>query len=295
MSHHEQVILKCENFQRTGSFKIRGATNAVLRHRAAHPQVKDFVTHSSGNHGQALALAAAASGCQAHIVIPDNAPASKVSAVTSYGGKVYFCRPTLEDREKTSKAILAETKNSVFIHPYDDEWIIAGQGTIGVELLEQTDGGIDAVVVPVGGGGLCSGVALAVKGLNPRVSVYAAEPLMADDTYQSFSSKKRVARHREGQPNTIADGLRTLNSDRTFEYILANVDGVLRASEDEIRRAMKLIYERCKLVIEPSAAVGVAVVLARPEVLSRHKRVAIVICGGNVDLQDIPNLIHSKL
>jgi threonine dehydratase len=179
---------------------------------------------------------------------------------------------------------------AVFVHPFDNPDVIAGQGTLGIEFMEQTNNELDAMIVPVGGGGLASGVALAVKHLKPEIAVFAAEPEGADDTYRSFQQGARVLSHREGLPNSIADGLLTINSDRTFRILKGTLHGVLRVSEDQIRHAMYLVYERCKLVIEPSAAVGVAAVLACPEALAPYKRVGIVICGGNVDISSISSL-----
>lgn len=289
-THHDVVVFKCENLQRTGSFKIRGATNAIMKQLENQPHTKDFVTHSSGNHGQAIALAAKLSNCNAHIVVPENAPKVKIDGIRGYDGQVVFCRPTLEDRIRTCETVLSAIESSFFIHPFDNDDVIAGQGTVGLELMEQTDNSLDAVVVPVGGGGLASGVAIAVKGMNPRTLVFAAEPEMADDTFRSFQLGKRVATHRPGLPNSIADGLLTLNSDRTFGILRSNLDGVLRVSETEIQKAMHIVLERCKIVIEPSAAVGVAAVLACPEALARCKRVGIILCGGNVDVAKISQL-----
>lgn len=290
MTHHEKVVLKCENLQRTGSFKIRGATNAVAAQLQRHPNTQGFVTHSSGNHGQALASAARAFHKPAHIVVPENAPKVKVNGIEGYGGNVVSCRPTLADRVATCEDVLAANNGCHFVHPFDDEDVIAGQGTLGIELMEQTLNELDAVVIPVGGGGLASGVALAVKTIKPSIAVFVAEPEGADDTYRSFAQGSLVKSHREGLPNTIADGLMTINSPRTFALLQKYVDGVLRVSEPEIQRAMYLVYERCKLVIEPSAAVGVGAVLACPELLAPYLRVGIVVCGGNVDVSRISAL-----
>ena len=284
LTSHQSVVFKCENLQQTGSFKVR---DAVAGDQLSNPHIRDFVTHSSGNHGQALALAAASAGCQAHVVVPRTAPKVKSDAVKGYGGVVQFCEPTLESRESTSRSLLASIPNSMFVHPFDDAWIIAGQGTIGLELMAQTNGELDAVVVPVGGGGLLSGVAVAVKGIKPNVLVIAAEPQGADDTARSFAAKSLVKSHRGGLPNTIADGLMTINSERTFAHILRYVDDVVAVSEEEIRAAMALIYARLKVVIEPSAAVGVAAVLRKPASLASAKRVGIVLCGGNVEIDKI--------
>lgn len=289
---HVAVFFKCENFQRTGSFKIRGATNTVLSLMASPTPTKVFVTHSSGNHGQALAKAATNAGAVAHVVVPKTAPKVKAAAIAGYGGVIHYCEPTLQARETTAAAVLAENPSSTFVHPYDNEMVIAGQGTVGLELMQQLkEEGIDAVVVPVGGGGLLSGVSIAVKGLNPKVKVFAAEPKGADDTFRSFTAKQRVTSHRDGLPCTMADGLLTLNSDRTFANIVRNVDGVIVVSEEEISAAFRLMYERAKIVIEPSAAVGVAAVLAKPKELAGCKKVVVVLCGGNVELDQFDKFL----
>jgi len=315
MTHHDVLWLKCENLQKTGSFKIRGATNAVAAQLERNPHITDFVTHSSGNHGQALAFAARSFGKRAHVICPDSAPAVKRHAMAAYGAHIVYCRATLEDRMRTCDEVMYSLNSShggykepgvsvatttstqirgesavgaVFVHPFDDDDVISGQGTVGLEILQQVDGGrVDAVVVPVGGGGLASGVAIAIKQSRPDIAVFLAEPEGADDTYRSFHQGTRVLSQREGLPKSIADGLLTLNSDKTFGYIKKYCDGVLRVSEVEIKKAMYLVYERCKVVIEPSAAVGVGAVLACPEPLAPFKRVAVVMCGGNVDVANI--------
>jgi threonine dehydratase len=301
LTHHTLVCFKCENLQKTGSFKIRGATNAVaceVERRAKETDSEEerrrpplqFLTHSSGNHGQALAFAAKSHGYVAHVVVPDTAPGVKIRAMEHYGANVVFCRPTLADRMRTCDEVGQAHPGAVFVHPFDNPDVIAGQGTLGIEFMEQTNNELDAIIVPVGGGGLASGVAMAVKHLKPEIAVFAAEPEGADDTYRSFQQGARVLSHREGLPKSIADGLLTINSDRTFRMLKGTLHGVLRVSEDQIRHAMYLVYERCKLVIEPSAAVGVAAVLACPEALAPYKRVGIVICGGNVDISSISSL-----
>ena len=291
--HSGGVYFKCENFQKTGSFKIRGATNAVMRACEETPQLRGFVTHSSGNHGQALAKAARDAHRRAVIVVPRNASKLKIAAMEHYGGEIVYCEPTQTAREAACRQILAE--NSPYfalIHPYDDPRIIAGQGTLGIELLQQSQAcPLDAVVVPVGGGGLLSGVATAIKGLFPSVAVFGAEPLNADDTSRSFMSGKLVASHRPGLPSTIADGLLTLNSTLTFGIIQKNVDGIIVVTEEQIKRAMAVMLERTKMVVEPSSAVGVAAVLyAGSAQLSQHKRIAVILCGGNVATESISEL-----
>lgn len=292
MTHHEKIWFKCENTQKTGSFKIRGATNAIAAQLERDPTTTDFVTHSSGNHGQALAYAARSFNKTAHVVCPETAPMVKRQAMAAYGARIVYCRPTLEDRIRACDDVLeaanssGSRKRAAFVHPFDNDDVISGQGTIGLEILRQAPDA-DAVVIPVGGGGLASGIAVAIKSSRPNVAVFLAEPEGADDTYRSFKQGTRVSAQRDGLPKTIADGLMTLNSDKTFALIKKHVDGVLRVSEVELQKAMYLVYERTKMVIEPSAAVGVGAVLACPELLSSYKRVVVVLCGGNVDISSI--------
>lgn len=275
------LFFKCENFQKVGAFKYRGATNAVqkLENESAKNGV---ITHSSGNHAQALALAAKVKGITAFIVMPENAPKTKIEAVKNYGGKITFCEPTLEAREKTAQNIISET-NAILIHPYDNTDIIAGQATAAKELLEEIPN-IDVVIAPVGGGGLLSGTALATKNISPKTLVYGAEPLLANDAQISFRSKTLVP---STYPNTIADGLRTSLSDLTLTILLNYVDDILTATEQSIIHAMKLIWERMKIIVEPSAAVPLGMILENLDFF-RNKNIGIILSGGNVDFDKLP-------
>ena len=277
------VFLKCEIFQRTGSFKARGATSAVQKLDDA-TAARGVVTHSSGNHAQALAWAARTRGIAAHVVMPTNAPAAKRAAVIGYGARVVDCEPTLEARERTAAAVVAETGGTL-IPPYDHPDVIAGQGTIALELAQDV-ADLDAVVVPVGGGGMISGITLALHELAPRVRVIGAEPLAADDAARSKAAGERLL---QTDPRTIADGLRTSLGTLTWPVVRDLVTRIVTPTEDEIVSAMRFVFERVKLVIEPSAAVGVAVVLG--EALREDpslRKVAVVLCGGNVDLDRLP-------
>lgn len=276
-----QVFLKCENLQKVGAFKFRGASNAVFSLSEAEA-AKGVTTHSSGNHAQALALAARMRGIPAYIVMPENAPAIKKAAVAGYGGKITLCEPTLEAREKTLEKVQQMT-GAVVIHPYNHEAVIAGQGTAALELLEQVPD-LDLILVPVGGGGLLSGTALAAKGVNPRLRVLAGEPEMADDAFRSLHAGKILP---SVQPRTIADGLLTSLGTLTFPIIRENVEQIVRVSEAGIIQAMRFIWERTKLIIEPSAAVPVAA-LWENGVKPRGKKVGIILSGGNLDLDHLP-------
>ena len=277
------LFLKCENLQRAGAFKFRGAYNAVacLSPEAAP---RGVVTHSSGNHGQALALAAKLRGIPAHIVMPAGSARVKVAAVEGYGGRVIECEPTLAARESTARRVLDET-GAAFVHPYEEPNVMAGQGTIALELLEQVPD-LEAVIAPVGGGGLMSGLAVALRGLAPHVRVFAAEPLGADDAARSMAAGERIP---QTGPKTIADGLRTSLGEPNWEIVRDHVERIFTVSEDEIVAAMRLAWERAKILIEPSAAVPLAAVLgdafrAEPGL----RRVAVVFSGGNADLDKLP-------
>jgi len=270
------LFFKCENFQRAGAFKFRGAWHAVSCLEEAVAR-RGVATHSSGNHAAALALAASLRGLPAHIVMPEDAPAVKKAAVREYGGRITFCAPTLAAREEALAAVVRST-GAVFIHPYDHPHVIAGQGTAALELLEEVPAP-DIVLAPVGGGGLLSGTALTVRALAPAARVVGAEPAGADDAARSFRAGKLIPSVR---PLTIADGLLTSLSERTFLIIRDHVDDILTAGEESIRRALQLIMQRMKIVVEPSAAVPLAVVLDHPEVF-RGKKVAIILSGGNLD------------
>ncbi len=277
------LFFKCENFQKVGAFKFRGACNAVgkLPEEAAG---RGVVTHSSGNHAQALALAAQLRGIPAYIVMPSNASPVKRRAVEGYGGRVIECAPTLEARESTAAAVLAETRG-ILIPPYNHPDVIAGQGTAALELLDQVPG-LDAVVTPVGGGGLMAGIALAVKGLNAAVRVFAAEPRGADDAARSKAGGRLIP---QTAPKTIADGLLTSLGDLTWPVLRDQVERVVTVGDEEIIAAMRLTWERAKLLIEPSAAVPVAAVLTDEfKALEGLRRVGVILSGGNVNLDALP-------
>ena len=276
-----RLFFKCENFQKVGAFKIRGAANAVLSlsERAAAAGV---ATHSSGNHAAALALAARLRGVPAYVVMPDTAPQVKKEAVAGYGAQITFCAPTLEAREAGLARVVADT-GAAFIPPYNDERIIAGQATAALELLADIPD-LDLILTPVGGGGLVSGTALTVRGLSSPSRVIAAEPKGADDAYRSFRAGRIIP---SVNPQTIADGLLTSLGDKTFAIIRDCVDDIVTVEEADIIRAMRLIWERMKIIVEPSAAVPLGALLSR-SVDVRGKRVAIILSGGNVDLARLP-------
>jgi threonine dehydratase len=276
-----EVSFKCENFQKVGAFKFRGATNAVLS-LSESDAAKGVATHSSGNHAQALALAAAGRSIPAYIVMPNNSPIVKSDAVREYGGKIIFCEPTLQAREDTLNKVVEET-GAVFIHPYNNYKVICGQGTATLEILEDM-GEIDCIIAPVGGGGLLSGTSLAAKSIAPNIKVYAAEPEGADDAYRSFKSGAIVP---SVNPKTIADGLLTSLGDKTFAIISKYTDDIFRVSEPAIIEAMKLIWQRMKIVVEPSASVTLAAILSNPEFF-KGKKVVCILSGGNVDFAKLP-------
>jgi len=275
-----RISFKCENLQRVGAFKFRGALNAISS-MPTEMLCKGVVTHSSGNHAQALALAAKIFNVDAYIVMPENAPTVKINAVREYGGKIIFCIPTLEARETATEKVISET-GSAFVHPYNDDRIIAGQATCALEFLNQLVDAPDIVVAPVGGGGLLSGTAISTKSFSSDIKVYGAEPEMADDAYRSFKSGEIIP---QTNPQTIADGLLTSLGDKTFEIIKSNVDDILLCSEDHIKQAMRLIFENLKMVVEPSGAVSLAVVLANLDKF-RNKNVGLIISGGNIDISE---------
>ena len=276
-----RLYFKCENLQKTGSFKIRGATNAILQLSAAEA-ARGVVTQSSGNHAAAVSRAAAARGVAAHIVMPKNAPVVKVKAVEGYGGVITFCEPTIEARDAASRRLLEET-GGVMVHPYNDRRVIAGQGTAAIELLEDVPD-LDMLLVPVSGGGLLSGNAVAATSLRPSVRVIGCEPANADDAYRSLKSKHI---EKNATTDTIADGLRAQLCDLTFGIIRERVEEIARVTEQEIVEAMRLLWERMKLVVEPSAAVALAPAIARG-IKADGKRVGVLISGGNVELSSLP-------
>jgi threonine dehydratase len=277
-----ELYFKCENFQKAGAFKFRGAFNAVLKLDNEHSRA-GVCTHSSGNHAQALALAAKMQNIKAYIVMPDNAPQVKVDAVRAYGGIITFCRPTLQAREETLLLVQQQT-GATFIHPYDNIDVIEGQSTCLYEILQQMDQTPDIVVCPVGGGGLLSGTLLAANAFTPATRVIAAEPLMASDAWQSLRQQQLIP---SVNPQTIADGLKTSLGTITWPIIRSYVHEILTASEENIIKAMYLVWERMKIVIEPSAAVALAIILEYPHIFE-NKRVVIIFTGGNVDLKKLP-------
>ena len=269
------LFFKCENFQKSGAFKMRGASNAMLSLSQSELQ-NGVATHSSGNHAGALALAANKLGAKAYIAMPTNAPKVKVDAVKGYGGNVTFCKPTLEDREKTLSEIVRKT-SAIFIHPYDDYRIITGQATCAKEIYEELSN-IDYLVTPVGGGGLLSGSILSTQYFSDQTKVIGAEPLGADDAFRSICDNKIYP---SVNPKTIADGLLTSLSEKTFEIIKVGVNQIFTVKEETIKKAMYLIWERMKILIEPSSATALAVVIENPEFFV-NKRVALVLSGGNI-------------
>ena len=276
-----RIGFKCENLQRVGAFKARGACNAVLS-LGEEAALNGVATHSSGNHGAALAMAAALRGIPAHIVMPDNAPAVKRDAVAAYGARIIDCESTLAAREAALEQLLQET-GAHPVHPYTDPRVIAGQGTVALEVLEQMPE-LEVLVVPVGGGGLLSGVALAVKALRPEVEVVAAEPAGADDAFRSFGLGELQP---QNNPQTIADGLRAGLGEINFSIIRRHVDTILTVEEASIVEAMRLQWTRLKTVVEPSGAVSFAALLEHPERFA-GRQVACVISGGNVDIDHLP-------
>uniref|UniRef100_UPI0032174AFC pyridoxal-phosphate dependent enzyme n=1 Tax=uncultured Draconibacterium sp. TaxID=1573823 RepID=UPI0032174AFC len=276
-----KLYFKCENFQKVGAFKFRGACNAVFSLTEDEAQ-KGVATHSSGNHAAALALAARMRAIAAHIVMPETSPEIKKKAVAGYGAKITFCKPTLQARQSTLSEVISTT-GATEIHPYNNFHVIAGQGTAAKELIED-NGQFDILLAPVGGGGLLSGTAIATKQLLPGCKVIAAEPAGADDAFRSFHSKKWVPSE---NPLTIADGLLTSLGERNFAIILDKVDDVVTVSEESIVAAMRMIWERMKIIIEPSSAVPLAAILEK-KVDVLDKKVGIILSGGNLDLGKLP-------
>ncbi|MBI1749455.1 MAG: pyridoxal-phosphate dependent enzyme [Acidobacteria bacterium] len=276
-----RLFFKCENLQKCGAFKIRGATNAMALLSEEEAR-RGVVTHSSGNHAAALSLAARGRGAAAWIVMPSNAPSIKKSAVEAYGGRITECEPTLAAREAAAREIIERT-GAVMIHPYNDARIIAGQGTAALEFLEQAPD-LEFILAPVSGGGLLSGTAIAAKGLRPQVRVIGCEPQNADDAHRSKASGRIEPME---HPDTIADGLRASLCEMTFSVIRERVDQIALVSEEEIVEAMRYVWERMKIVIEPSAAVAAAVAVFR-KVDWQGKKVGVILSGGNVDLAKLP-------
>ena len=276
-----QVFLKCENFQKGGSYKIRGATNAILQ-LSEEQRSRGVVTHSSGNFAQAVSLSAKNLGVSAYIVMPTNAPKAKKAGTVAYGGIVTECEPTIQARERESAKIQNEV-GVAFLHPSNQIEVIHGQGTASYELIHQEEN-FDYIVTPVGGGGLIAGTCLFMKEFSPNTKVIGAEPFEVDDAYRSLQSGQIETNE---TTNTIADGLRTNLGNHNFPIIKEHVDRIIRVTEEEIIAAMKLVWERMKIIIEPSSAVSVAAVLRETE-LFKGKKVGIIISGGNVDVADLP-------
>jgi threonine dehydratase len=275
------LFFKCENFQEAGAFKVRGACNAVFG--LTEDQAKNGVcTHSSGNHALSLSYAAGRRGIACNVVMPRTAPQAKKDAVIRYGGTITECEPSTTSREATFADVQARTGGE-FVHPYNDPRVIAGQATCSAELLEQTDG-LDAVVAPIGGGGMISGTCLTISSLAPDIKIYAAEPEQADDAYRSFKSGHIIA---DDAPVTIADGLKVPLKENTWHFVSRFVTDIHTASEQEIIDAMKITWKYLRIVMEPSCAVPLATILKNPDVF-KGKRVGVIVTGGNVDLDKLP-------
>lgn len=276
-----ELFFKCENFQKAGAFKVRGATNAVfgLSDEAAKAGV---CTHSSGNHALSLSYAAGRRGIPCNVVMPRTAPQAKKDAVKGYGGIITECEPSTTSREAVFADVQAATGGD-FVHPYNDPRVIAGQATCSRELMEQVEG-LDAVIAPIGGGGMVSGCCLTLSNIAPGVEIYAAEPEQADDAYRSFKAGHIIA---DDAPVTIADGLKVPLKERTWHFVSNHVTDILTASEDEIIEAMKLTWKRMKIVMEPSCAVPLATILKNKDIFA-GKRVGVIVTGGNVDLDTLP-------
>ena len=276
-----ELFFKCENLQKAGAFKARGAANAVFG-LSDEQAAKGVATHSSGNHGTCLAYAAGRRGIPCTVVMPRTAPQAKKDAVRGYGAKVVECEPSTSSREAVFAEVVAAT-GAEFVHPYNDPRVIAGQATCSKELIEQVTG-LQAVIAPIGGGGMVSGTCLTLSNLAPHIKIYAAEPEQADDAYRSFKAGHIIA---DDAPNTVADGLKVPLKDLTWHFVRNHVTDVLTASEEEIIDAMKLIWKRMKIVMEPSSAVPLATILKNKDLFA-GKRVGVIITGGNVDLDKLP-------
>lgn len=275
------LYFKCENFQKVGAFKFRGATNAIMN-LSDEDKSRGVITHSSGNHAAALSLAARQAGIRAYIVVPSTSTGVKKAAIKEYGAELTYCEPSLAARISTAEKIIKKT-GAKLIHPYDNFNVICGQGTSALELVEDYND-LDIVICPVGGGGLLSGTATAAKGLKPEIKVYAGEPLGADDARRSFHSGVIV---REHKPDTIADGLLTVLSDRTFKIIRDKVDDIFTVDEETLIESMKLLWERMKIVVEPSSATPLGAIKLNPGIFA-GKKVGVILSGGNVDLKNLP-------
>ncbi|MCA3440853.1 MAG: pyridoxal-phosphate dependent enzyme [Rhodobacter sp.] len=275
------LFFKCENFQKAGAFKVRGASNAVFGLSDAGA-VRGVATHSSGNHALSLSYAAGRRGIPCAVVMPRTAPQAKKDAVRGYGGTITECEPSTTSREEVFARVQAQT-GADFVHPYNDPRVIAGQATCSRELMEQVDG-LDQVIAPIGGGGMISGTCLTLSAIAPQVEIYAAEPEQADDALRSLRAGHIIA---DDAPDTVADGLKVPLKDLTWHFVKSRVTDILTASEQEIIDAMRLTWARMKIVIEPSCAVPLATILKNPETF-RGRRVGVIITGGNVDLDKLP-------
>ncbi len=276
-----ELFFKCENFQKAGAFKVRGASNAVFG-LSADMLEKGVATHSSGNHALSLSYAAGRRGIPCNVVMPKTAPQAKKDAVRGYGGVITECEPSTSSREEAFAKVQAETGGE-FVHPYNDPRVIAGQGTCSRELIEQV-AGLDAVIAPIGGGGMISGTCLTLSNLSPETKIYAAEPDQADDAARSFRAGHIIA---DDEPVTVADGLKVPLKELTWHFVSNHVTDILTASEKDIIDAMKLIWKRMKIVMEPSSAVPLATILKNKDIFA-GKRVGVIITGGNVDLDKLP-------
>ncbi len=276
-----ELFFKCENLQKAGAFKARGASNAVFGLTEVQA-ARGVATHSSGNHGTCLAYAAGRRGIPCTVVMPRTAPQAKKDAVRGYGGRVVECEPSTSSREAVFAEVVAET-GAEFVHPYNDARVIAGQGTCSKELIEQI-GDLQVVVAPIGGGGMVSGTCLTLSNLAPGIKIYAAEPEQADDAARSFRAGHIIA---DDAPETVADGLKVPLKDLTWHFVKSGVTDILTASEAEIVEAMKLIWKRMKIVMEPSSAVPLATILKNPQIFA-GQRVGVIVTGGNVDLDKLP-------
>jgi len=276
-----ELFFKCENLQKAAAFKVRGACNAVFGLTDQEAKI-GVATHSSGNHALSLSYAAGRRGIPVTVVMPRTAPQAKKDAVIGYGGKIVECEPSTSSREAVFADVVAQS-GADFVHPYNDPRVIAGQATCSKELLEQVNN-LDAVIAPIGGGGMISGTCLTLSNVAPNIKIYAAEPLNADDAARSFKAGHIIA---DDAPDTVADGLKVPLKDLTWHFVSNHVTDIFTCTEDEIVEAMKLVWKTMKIVIEPSSAVTVACILNNPDVF-KGKRVGVIITGGNVDLDKLP-------
>jgi threonine dehydratase len=276
-----ELFFKCENFQKAGAFKVRGASNAVFG-LSDEQAARGVATHSSGNHALSLSYAAGRRGIKASVVMPKTAPEAKKAAVRGYGGEVFECEPSTTAREAMLEELVART-GADFVHPYNDHRVIAGQATCSLELQEDV-GDLDAIVAPIGGGGMISGTCLAMSNVSPQTEIYAAEPKNADDAYRSFKAGEIIE---DDAPQTVADGLKVSLRPRTWHFVSTYVKDVLLASEEEIIEAMYLTWQRMKIVVEPSSSVPLATIIKNKEIFA-GRRVGVILTGGNVDLKKLP-------